>query len=221
MSEAVERLRDELIAVVDRVVNEHDASAFDAVASELRDCGPSRRVPPVSQPVVDQWLLEAIAAAPAPWTDLARLLGEATPDLQWLKSYESLEESDELMKFKPFYSFLLLASGEFRGYEPPLLVDDMLIGFSLQAPNIFYPQHHHVAPELYGIISGTFEWQVGDTWSTKGPGDVIIHRPHESHAMRTSDAPALTWAVWSSDSDCDVFMPSLDPADHTMDPIRY
>ncbi len=217
----VDRLLAELIAVVDRAVTDHSASAFDRVAPELRQCAPSRPVPPVSQPVVDQWLASVIEATHEPWKQLAQLLGEATPHLQWLKSYESLEETDELMKFKPFYSFLLLASGEFRGYEPPFVVDDLLVGFSLQAPHIVYPPHHHVAPELYGIISGTLEWQVGETWSTKGPGDVIIHRPHESHSMCTGDEPVLTWAVWSKDSNCDVFMPSLDPPDHTMDPIRY
>ena len=70
-------------------------------------------------------------------------------------------------------------------------------------------------------MSGTLDWQVGSTWRTVGPGDVIVHRPHESHAMRTGSEPALTWVAWSSAPNSSVYMPSLDPVDNTMAPMSY
>jgi len=176
---------------------------------------------PSTQPVVSDWLDEAVSGAPEPWADVARLLDSATPALAWRRSYEELTSTPELEAFRDFYSYIILAGPEFRGVKTPMNAPDILLGFTLQAPNIYYPEHHHRAPEMYGVISGTLEWQVGNELRAVGPGDVIVHRSHESHAMRTFEEPALTWVMWPSDTDSDVIMPSMDPTGQSMAPIHY
>lgn len=221
MSEVVDRLVSEVVAVMVAAINTNASAEFDELAERLVQFGPSRPVEPLRDPVVDEWLHAAIDAAPEPWAQLASLLGEASPELPWLMSYPHLESSSSLEAFRSHYSYQLLAGPAVGRCEPPVVHEDLILCFSLQAPNVLYPQHHHDAPEIYGIISGTLDWQVGETWSTKGPGDVIIHRSHESHSMRTNNEPVLTWVAWSRDPDSHVFMPSMDPADNTMDPITY
>ena len=222
MADAIEALWHELQHVIDSTLQQHEAASLFAECDVLHERHVRNpAVAPATQPVVREWLATAVANAPEPWRRLAERVAAATPELPWIRSYENLESSDALEAFRAFYSYQVLAGPVFRGRAAAIAVDDVLIGFSLQAPNVFYPAHHHEPPEIYGVISGALEWQVGDTWSTVGPGDVIVHRSHESHAMRTLDEPALTWVMWPRNPHADVYMPSLDPPDKTMAPITY
>ena len=218
MSEAVDRLWRAFVAVVDDALASHGTSAFETLGQRLTSATPNHSLTPLTQPVVEQLLAPSVDAAPEPWRELALLLAAASPELPWLKSYEHLEPAPE---FQPRYSFLLLGAPSFRGYEPAFLLPDALLGLTLQAPHVVYPAHHHEPPEMYGVISGTLDWQVGTTWSTKGPGDVIVHRSHESHSMVTRDDPVLTWAVWPRNPETHVYMPSLDPPEKSMEPTPY
>lgn len=173
-----------------------------------------------SQPVVDEWLATAVDAAPEPWRRLAHLVGRAT-DVPWIRAYEHLEPTPLLEAYRANYAYLLLAGPVFRGHVPPVLFPELLVAVTLQAPGILYPPHHHGPAEIYGVISGTLDWQVGDSWTERRPGDVIVHRSHESHAMRTYDEPALCWVAWPNDPESAIYMPSLDPPDQSMAPTAY
>lgn len=222
MSDVVSALFREMQVVVSAAVAANgQGGLFTDAAERFAEPCDQQTVEASRLPVVDEWLDQAVAAAPAPWKSLADRLHEATPEIQWIRSYENLESSAELDAFRDHYSYQLLAGPLFRGHQPPLLIDGVLVGFTLQAPNILYPEHHHKPAEMYGVISGTLEWFVGDHWSTVTPGDVIVHRSHESHAMRTGDEPALTWVIWSDSPHSHVYMPSMDPADQTMAPRSY
>lgn len=222
VSSAVERLLVELGSVVGRAIRDHEqADLFAGFEERFGQRPEARAVESHTKPVVDEWLAAAVESAGKPWRHLAELLAAASADIPWIATYENLEPSAGLDAFQPLYSFQLLVGPDFRGYQPPVLVDDLLAGFTLQAPNVLYPRHHHAPPEIYGVMSGAPDWQVGNTWSQKGAGDVIVHRPHESHAMRTGDRPTLSWAAWPRDPLSHVYMPSLDSPDDTMAPIVY
>lgn len=220
MSSAVDSLADLLGSAIDEALATHtQADLFDGLAAAIASRKTARPVPASTNATVDGWLEAAIAAGSP--NDLAAAVLAASPDLPWLRSYEHLDPSPGLAAFQPNYTFLLLFGPTFRGRQAPFESDEILVGFTLQEPNILYPEHHHEPSEMYGVISGELEWLVGDTWSTVGPGDVIVHRPHESHAMRTGDSPVLTWVAWPHKNTSDIYMPSLDPPEKTMDPIVY
>ena len=176
-------------------------------------------------PVVDTWLDEACdraESAPGPVRALARCLRTASPAMAWKRAYDALESTPELEAYRAHYSWVPLAVPAGRGEVAPFDGGDILVGFTLQAPNVLYPHHHHRAPELYGVISGAIDWQVGNTpWATKTAGDVIVHRSSESHSMRTGAQPGLTWALWPSDTDSTVYMPSMDPPGTSTAPTVY
>ncbi len=222
VSEALVRLTHEFVDVVDgAVARSTETTVFDGLPGRLRLSTPVARVEARTQPVVDAWLDTAVAAAPEPWAALAHALLATSPELDWIVSYEHLASSPVVDAFRPNYSFAALMGPSFRGRNPPFLADGLLAGFSLQAPHVHYPAHHHEPPELYGVMSGDIDWQIGDTWHAKSPGDLAIHRSHESHSMRTTADPVLTWVCWSRGTGSHVYMPSMDPPDNTMAPITY
>ncbi len=222
MSEAVVELWHEIRRVITGALTAlGDPAPFGDLHRRLDAPTTPRAVPGRSQPVVELWLDDAIEAAPPPWQRLAGLVGAATPFGPWIRAYEHLEPTPLLEAYRAHYAYLLLAGPDFRGHRPPVAMPELLVAVTLQAPGILYPPHHHGPAEMYGVISGTLAWQVGDTWHERRPGNVIIHRSHESHAMRTFDEPALLWVTWPNDPEAPIYMPSLDPPGQSMDPIAY
>ena len=71
---------------------------------------------------------------------------------------------------------------------------DVIIGASLLAPDLRYPEHHHPPQELYVVMSEGDWFNREDGWYTPGPGAIVYHRSNISHAMRSGGAPLL--AVW-------------------------
>jgi quercetin dioxygenase-like cupin family protein len=64
------------------------------------------------------------------------------------------------------------------------------------APGFALPQHHHpVASELYVVLEGVGELEVGDDRETIGPGDIVHLRPNDAHTFTVGDEPLTLLAV--------------------------
>lgn len=89
------------------------------------------------------------------------------------------------------------AYGVVSGPGGPVLCEAPRGGFLIMGPDVFYPDHHHKAREVYLILSGHAKWRLdkGD-WFDVGPGDMIYHDSWMWHAMQTADEPILTYAGW-------------------------
>lgn len=63
-----------------------------------------------------------------------------------------------------------------------------------------YGWHRHAAEELYVILGGE-AWFVSETGGEVllRAGETRFHAGNEGHAMRTGDAPVLTYVVWRGD----------------------
>ncbi len=74
---------------------------------------------------------------------------------------------------------------------------DVMVGVSLVAPGVRYPDHHHPPEEIYLVLSPG-QWRQGDgPWHTPGPGGVVHNPPGVVHAMRAGAAPLLAlWYLW-------------------------
>lgn len=71
---------------------------------------------------------------------------------------------------------------------------EALVGLSLLAPGVTYPDHQHPPEEVYVVLSpGEFR-RHGEQWHAPGIGGVVYNPPTVLHAMRSGDAPLL--AVW-------------------------
>ena len=70
----------------------------------------------------------------------------------------------------------------------------MVVGLSLLAPGVRYPDHRHPPAELYYVLSEG-EWrQEARPWHSPGIGGVVHNPPGVVHAMRSHAQPLL--AVW-------------------------
>ena len=72
--------------------------------------------------------------------------------------------------------------------------DDIVVGATLLAPGVTFPNHRHPPEEVYVVMSEG-DWFNGDAgWHTPGVGGLIYHRPEIVHAMRSGQEPLL--AFW-------------------------
>jgi quercetin dioxygenase-like cupin family protein len=80
------------------------------------------------------------------------------------------------------------------GLEPR---DDAMVGVSLMAPAVQYPDHRHPPEEVYVVLSPG-EWRQGDgPWHAPGPGGLVHNPPGIVHAMRSGEAALLAiWCLW-------------------------
>lgn len=81
------------------------------------------------------------------------------------------------------------------GIEPR---SDAVIGVSLVAPNVWYPEHNHPPEEIYVVMSEGDWYREEKGWYTPGMGAVVYHQPWVTHAMRSSGKPLLAvWCLWT------------------------
>ncbi len=89
---------------------------------------------------------------------------------------------------------------ELLGPNGLVICDHCRVGLLLQMPDLTYPAHAHAAHELYLVLSGTAEWQLGDASpQTKPPGSFIHHPGGHWHAMNTRSEPLLAIWGWTGD----------------------
>ena len=71
-------------------------------------------------------------------------------------------------------------------------------GFLLLGPDIAYPDHHHVAEEIYIPLTGGTEWRMGEggVRQPRGRRDRSTIASNVNHAMRTGDEPLLALYLW-------------------------
>ncbi len=71
---------------------------------------------------------------------------------------------------------------------------DVIVGVTLTAPRIRYPDHSHPPEEIYVVLSDG-EWRRdGLDWHAPGMGGAVHNPPGVRHAMRSGPSPLL--AVW-------------------------
>lgn len=93
------------------------------------------------------------------------------------------------------------ANGEGIGPDGLLRNDDLILGLFVLGPNCTYPSHAHPAEEFYIVVSGDAAFQVGATtpFEPKAPGQLILHRSDEPHAIATGDRPLFAVFGWLGD----------------------
>ncbi|MEI7597946.1 MAG: dimethylsulfonioproprionate lyase family protein [Aestuariivirga sp.] len=72
--------------------------------------------------------------------------------------------------------------------------DDVLVGATVMAPHIVYPDHDHPPEEVYIAMSPGEWWNAEMNWTEPGPGGIIYNPPGILHAMRSHTKPFL--ALW-------------------------
>ena len=133
--------------------------------------------------------------------DIAAALAALPTPLQWHYHYAPRPGS-------PSHTADLadrIGFAELIGPRAPLTAPDSRVGFTLMAPATFYPLHAHPAIELYMVISGHAQWTTPEAEQIVPPGDFVLHRTNQPHAMRTFAEPLLALYGWRGDIDTPAF----------------
>jgi hypothetical protein len=164
-----------------------DALVRDAVARIDWDM-PARPLQPHGLPCL-RHLDRIVEIAPAGAKPLARLLAERRGNLRWGQTY-SVADFGEI--FIDNYGWL-----EVFGTRGHFVNHEVAAGLMILGPGIVYPDHHHVAEEIYIPLTGGTAWRRGEGgFRVREAGEVIHHASNVSHAMRTGKEPVLALYIW-------------------------
>ena len=131
----------------------------------------------------------ACAIAPEEGSRIVRLLAENRNAFHWGRTYA---ETDFGRHFIDNYGWL-----ELFGTRGHFVDNDMAGGFLILGPYVHYPDHHHVAEEVYIPLTGGTAWRKGDGPYVERPAGVPIHHPSDlNHAMKTGEEPLLALYLW-------------------------
>lgn len=145
-----------------------------------------RSLEPRSLPVVD--VLGRLEGRGAE-RDLLASLSATADTLQWGQTYGSGDFGEA---FLAGYGW-----AELFGTRGHFASDVMAGGFLLLGPEIHYPDHHHVAEEIYiPLTSGSLWSKDAGVFVERGAGEIIHHPSNIRHAMRTNDRPLVALYLW-------------------------
>jgi quercetin dioxygenase-like cupin family protein len=157
---------------------------FEAVQSVDEPPVAAGEAPPVCA-MLDQALATAMASGSPAATVADRLAGLAR-NLAWSRRPGSETAAPAFRDGHANAS--IIAPGRVESAK------DVMVGVSLMAPDLQYPDHRHPPAEVYYSLSPG-SWRQGDgPWVTPGIGGLIYNPSNIVHAMRSSSAPLL--AIW-------------------------
>lgn len=160
------------------------AAFRDEIGWEMK----AREIPASSLPCLKH-LSRAAEIAEGQGAPLTLLLADAGSSLAWGQTYNA---ADFGAHFLENYGWT-----EIFGTRGHFVNERVAGGFLLLGPHVTYPDHHHVAEEVYLPLTGGAEWRMGNgVFRRRAAGDVIHHASNVSHAMRTGDDPLLALYLW-------------------------
>ncbi len=142
---------------------------------------------PARLPACDHLDAALEGAGEGPGAAVAEAFGRLAPRLAWRHKLGDFDEA-----FLTGHANTYFAGP--GGLEPR---QDVVIGASLLAPDVRYPDHDHPPEEVYFVLTPG-EWrQNDDPWHEPGPGGTVHNVPNIRHAMRSGPAPLLAvWCLW-------------------------
>ncbi len=205
MSEVLDAIRAICEDGVARQVNA--AEGLRKVQDALDGLGDRRPGTSQNLDVVERYLSDCRALARDPLAERLVTALDTEPDaVAWYRS-KSYDNEPSMADFLLRYGVAVILGSDRFGRRCPYFSDRATLGVTLQAPNVDYPAHAHEAVEIYYILAGSADWQQGDGgWQRKAPGDFVLHKAHEPHAMRTGEEPLLAMFAWVSDLMSDVYL---------------
>ena len=109
--------------------------------------------------------------------------------LQWLQSYKP---EDFGSYFTDNYAHV-----ELIGMRGHFMSDKIAAGFVLYGPQVDYPNHWHVAEEIYIPLTGTGFWSSDNAdYINHKAGEFIFHESNMPHAIKCEDKPMLALWIW-------------------------
>jgi hypothetical protein len=179
---------DELLQAFRFYLSGIDAATVHHFLGEIDWAMPQRTLAPKRLPCLAYLPRTVELAAPAE-KELAGLLAQFGATLHWGQTYTA---ADFGQNFIDNYGWV-----ELFGTRGHFANDRVAAGFLILGSGIVYPDHHHVAEEVYIPLTGGAKWRAGESvFRARQGGAVIHHCSNINHATRTGDEPLLALYLW-------------------------
>ena len=120
---------------------------------------------------------------------LVRSFLEHAHQLHWMQSYTA---DDFGQHFVDNYAHV-----ELIGTKGHFSSNEIAAGIVQYGSNIDYPNHWHVAEEIYIPLTGNGLWSSdNEPFRKRKAGEFIFHESNMAHAIKTEDTPMLALWVW-------------------------
>ena len=147
-----------------------------------------RALAPRDLPVVSH-LRELDQVAAGAERALLGRLSHAADLLHWAQTYSITDFGSDFLQR---YGWV-----ELFGTRGHFASEEMAGGFLLLGPDVHYPDHHHVAEEIYiPLTDGSLWSKDAQPFLPRWSGEVIHHPSNIRHAMRTEDQPLVALYLW-------------------------
>jgi Dimethlysulfonioproprionate lyase len=188
METLVATVFDELLATFRAYLMSLDQASLRGFASGIDWSMQPRALEPKSLPCL-RYLNQLSDAAPEPENRLAGLLRQNRETFRWGQTYTRADFGEN---FIDNYGWL-----EVFGTRGHFANDATAGGLMILGPNIVYPDHHHIAEEIYVPLTGGAEWRMGEGgFRAREAGEIIHHPSNANHATRTRAEPLLALYLW-------------------------
>ncbi|MGB7285936.1 MAG: dimethylsulfonioproprionate lyase family protein [Salaquimonas sp.] len=120
---------------------------------------------------------------------LVRSFIEYADRLHWMQSYKP-EDFGQYFTDNYAHVELIGTKGHFASNE-------IAAGIVQYGPDIDYPNHWHVAEEIYIPLTGNGLWSSdNEPYLARKAGEFVFHESNMPHAIKTDDTPMLALWVW-------------------------
>lgn len=181
---------DEILSAVIDYVEDSNFQNISLFRSLLRSWEEKRiELPPTDMPVLR--FMKELERNTSPSTDrITKLIVKYNGLLHWRQTYTKSDKVEP--EFLERYGFAAIISP-----SGPFVSNTIRAGFLMLGPQAFYPEHAHLAEEIYVVLSGTGAWTQGDEGEAlRAPGSIFLHPSNVWHSLRTFDEPVLALYLW-------------------------
>ena len=183
-----------LVAAAETYLARLDHPGSAAVLAGLARRVAAGPVAPGPSAVVDAHLGPALAGIEGQ-PDLVAAIAAAAPLLAW-GIYDKYPPEAIGAGFRTGHAYASLV-----GPGGPFTAGDFDLGLFLIAPQVFYRDHRHAAPELYAPLTGPHGWRFapGDPLDWQPAHTPVWNPPQRPHATKVGAVPFLCLYAWTSD----------------------
>lgn len=181
----------EFLTAVQDYTLEHPHPEVERFKASMRDWGNDwRAVEPVYHAAAD-WLDQAARQADS--HELVARFALHKHRLRWEQSYR---REDGLVPEAMLDGY---AFAEILGKRGPFVSQRIRCGIGVWGPAIEYPRHHHQAEEIYILLAGSAEFDIGEAGPVRrGSGDVVYVAPNEVHGFETIEDLLVVFYLWQA-----------------------
>ncbi len=143
-----------------------------------------------------QTLVDALSLSAPSTHRLLAAFANVSAQCRWEQSYKKADGlvGDDMLAG---YGFI-----ETIGKWGPFISDRVRSGIGVWGPNVLYPRHHHAAEELYLVLAGTAQFDLGEgdqrTVAQKVAGEAVYVPPNLVHGLRTTTQPLVVFYIWQA-----------------------